>query len=207
MLLRPHFSSLETLTRKPRLNVTSRRLYHNGRTKNPIYHPNFPIGMRIDQSTGGSKLINKLRIKLAADLYDGDSTNELRPKSSRTCPWERMRLFYKLNPNYLKFCQATLSEVASECQGITMELGDVFRTYRPVERQAIYFKLIPHEFSPIYMRLRESFKEAVEDYTYNPSNCNPLVRLEWRRKPKAERTLPRENWTFGISRCLSQKLF
>jgi hypothetical protein len=157
--------------------------------KKDFYHPNFSMGMRIDQLTGGSRLINELRIKLAACFYARDSTNDLQPKTFGNDPWERMKLFYKLNQNHLKFCQATLSKAASECQGITMELGDVFSSYRPVEQQSIYFKLISHEFSPFYMRLRESFKEVVEDSMYNPSSCTPAVRLEWRRKLTVERNM------------------
>jgi hypothetical protein len=146
--------------------------------------------MRIDQSTGGSKLINELRTKLATEFYAGGSTNELRPKGSGNGPWERMRLFYKLNQNYVKFCQATLAEVTSEYQGITMELGDIFRSYRSLDRQAIGFKLISHEFSPIYMRLRETLAGAVEDSMKNPSTC------AWRRKLKAERNV--EYWNVKV---------
>ena len=107
-----------------------------------------------------------------------------------------MRLFYKLNQNYLKFCQATLAEVASEYESITKELGDIFRSYRPLDRQAIGFKLVSHEFSPIYMRLRESFKEAVEDPINNPSTCDPSEELEWLKKLKAEEN--RELWNIKV---------
>jgi hypothetical protein len=164
--------------------MTARGLYHNGRWKNPIYYPTFSTGMRIDQSTGGCKLINELRIKLAADFYAGNSTNK-----PRTRPWERMRLFYKLNPTYLKFCQATLSKDASEYQDFTMELGDIFGTHYHRDRQAISFGVISHEFGPIYIGLRESFKEAVEYSMNKSSTCNPSERLDWWRKLKAERNV------------------
>jgi hypothetical protein len=107
-----------------------------------------------------------------------------------------MRLFCKLNPTYLKFCQATLSQAASEYQGFTMELRGYFPHGLPTvqhDRQAISFGVISHEFRPIYMRLRESFKEVVGDSMKNPSTCERSEQLDWWRKLKAERNLDQWN--------------
>ena len=62
-----------------------------------LYHNNFGIGVKLDQSSGGTQIFNKLRAQYGQFLR----------------PWESLRMFKGFKTKYLATSQKTLVEVAS----------------------------------------------------------------------------------------------
>lgn len=103
----------------------------------------------MDQGSGGTQIVNKLRAQYSQFLR----------------PWESLRMFQGFRYRYLASSQKTLTEVASQRESFTMELGDLFySSRRGIDGTGnIGFRLKAYELEVLWAQLSNRFKDAIED--------------------------------------------